>query len=411
MLPFVTRRRPDRLGGPTTESVAIAVDVGATKIAAGVVDGRGVVLHRHRHVATPAVGGELLLDVLEDIVVLLRGKHPEAVGIGIGIAGLVDHGTGAVGFAGNHTHRALSLRDDLRARVGLPVVVDNDANTAVWAEAVATGSEDVLFLALGTGLGSGLVSEGRLLRGGRDGRGIEIGHLTVDPQDGRQCPCGGTGCLELTASGRVLFEGARRIVVAEPDGMLAELGDSRRGPLTVVQIRDAVRKGDPAVASLVDGVARTLGRAIVTAVLPWFGVERVAIGGALAELDDVLLEPLRRECETGVRGHHFLQAPKIERAHHRHEAALVGAGLMLLAQPHDPELRHPRVLPERSPVVAVDRTEPAVSAPAGSQGTVLHVSPHPDDESIGAPCTLLVATFQQCLGKIAPDRIIPGWRV
>lgn len=381
---FVTRRRPDRLARLTAHSAAIAIDVGATKIAAGLVHGSGAVLHRHRDVETPAEGGEVLVDVLADLGVLLRGAHPEAVGIGLGIAGVVDHSSGTVGFAGNHAHRAVPLRAELTARTGLPVVVDNDANTAVWAEAVATGCEDVLLLALGTGLGSGLVSEGRLLRGGRGGRGIEVGHLPVEAAKGRSCPCGGTGCLELLVSGQVLFDGVERIVAREPSGILAELVGGRGRRVLASHVVDAVRKGDPSVVALVHEMARTLGRAVASSALPWFGVERVAIGGALADLAEVLAGPIEAACAEGLGGHRFLETPAIERAVHGRDSSLVGAGLMLLAQESDPDLRHPR------PLVAVaERVDPVPAVEPGSRGTVLHVSPHPDDESLGAPCTLL----------------------
>lgn len=386
------RERPFPPPEPTRRKT-IAVDVGASKIVAAVVGADGEIIVRTPEVRTPARREGELVDVIGGLVRELRSRYPEAEAVGVGCAGLVRWPSGALDYAGNHEHGDVELRELLEADLGVDVVVDNDGNAAAWAESVAarTGGRDLLFLSLGTGLGSGLVSGGRLVRG-RGGRGAEFGHVSVSDSK-EPCSCGRTGCLETVASGLALVRSGEDIVRSEPDGVLARLVGN--APVTAGAVIDAALEDDPAALAAVRVIGRALGETIAADLLPLFDVSLVAVGGGLAVLGDRLLDPLREACGKALGDHRYLVVPEVRLAVHRQSATLVGAGLMAHALLDGRNLDCPSAESPGNTRVA----RPAVSArsagsPAvGSRGelarVVLHISPHPDDESIGAPCTLL----------------------
>ena len=189
-------------------TLTIGVDVGGTKIAAGVVDELGALLATTRR-ETPATDPEMIEAQIQDAVTELRADHDVAA-VGVAAAGFVNAVTGMVLFAPNLAWRDEPLGADLRVRLGLPVTVENDANAAAWGEfrfGAASHVQDMVLLTVGTGLGGGIVSEGRLLRGA-GGLGAEVGHVRVVP-DGIRCGCGNRGCWEQYASGSALEREAR----------------------------------------------------------------------------------------------------------------------------------------------------------------------------------------------------------
>src|SRR5690606_30685512 len=166
------------------------------------------------------VDGDALADVVCDTVEELAAHHPGDVidGVGVGIAGFVDENRSTVVFAPNLDLRGEPLRDRIRRRIDLPVVVENDANAAAWGEArfgAGRGVDHVICVTLGTGIGGGIILNGQLFRG-RYGVGAEIGHYRVVP-DGRLCGCGNRGCWEKYASGRALVAEARTVARDAPE--------------------------------------------------------------------------------------------------------------------------------------------------------------------------------------------------
>src|SRR3954468_2488835 len=196
-------------------SLAIGVDVGGTKIAAGLVDEDGRVAATTRR-DTPSTDPDKIEEAISDVVRdLAADRDVEAVGLAA--AGLVDADRSTVLFAPNLAWRREPLREAVEKRCGLPVVVENDANAAAWAEArfgAGRGEDYVVVLTVGTGIGGGIVVDGRLLRG-RFGMAAEIGHLNIVP-DGRRCVCGLQGCWEQYASGRALVQEAYEQAIASP---------------------------------------------------------------------------------------------------------------------------------------------------------------------------------------------------
>ncbi len=240
--------------------LTIGVDIGGTKVAAGVVDDKGTVLASTRH-RTPSLNPDAVEDVIATCVEELRSDH-EVAAVGIGAAGFIDHARGVVLAAPNLARRDEPLRDAVGERVGLPVVVDNDANAAAWAEyrfGAGQGEDHLVVVTVGTGIGGGIVLNGELYRG-RWGIAAEYGHMQVS-QSGRRCGCGQHGCWEQYCSGRALLHEAREIADVQPGygRRLLELGGGTLEGIESVEVTQAAREGDPAALECFAVVGAWLG--------------------------------------------------------------------------------------------------------------------------------------------------------
>ena len=289
-------------------TLTVGVDVGGTKVAAGVVDADGRVVDR-TEMPTPTNDSAELLAAITDTARGLLASH-DATAVGVGVAGLVDREGEIVRSASHLSLRDYPLREAVAAAVGVPVVLDNDANAGGWAEArfgAASGCSDALFVGVGTGIGGALVIGGQLRRGAH-GTGGEIGHLIVE-RDGRPCPCGSRGCWEQYASGRAFLRAARK------SGFEVEHGSA----VTV-----AARAGDERAIQVFDEIGTWLGLGIagLVAVLD---PEVVVIGGGLSAAGDLLLAPTRRAFEDYLtaRGRH--PEPSLVTAALGPDAGLIGA--------------------------------------------------------------------------------------
>jgi glucokinase len=306
-------------------NLTVGVDVGGTKIAGGVVDESGQILATARRVS-PATDREAIERNIEDLVAALRTDH-DVVAVGVGAAGFVDSARSVVMFAPNLAWRDEPLRDEVAKLVGLPVVVENDANAAAWAEyrfGAARGAGVAVMVTLGTGIGGGLVVGGEVFRGAY-GVGCEYGHMSVVP-DGRRCACGNRGCWEMYASGRALARDARELADVSPLGAhrLMELADGDLNQLTGPLVTQAAREGDPAAVEIYTEMGRWLGRGLanLAAVLdPTVFV----IGGGVSEAGDLLLGPARQAFGQSLTGRGFRPAADILLAELGPQAGLVGA--------------------------------------------------------------------------------------
>lgn len=286
-------------------TLTIGVDVGGTKIAAGVVDDLGNLLATTRR-ETPATDPALIEEQIQDAVTELRAAH-EVTAVGVAAAGFVNSTTGMVLFAPNLAWRDEPLGPDLHARLGLPVNVENDANAAAWGEfrfGAASHVDDMVLLTVGTGLGGGIVSEGRLLRGA-GGLGAELGHVRVVP-DGIRCGCGNRGCWEQYASGSALEREARELVASGSlhAARLLELCEGKPKKLRGRMVTQAAREGDPASAELLADLGKWLGEgmASMAAVLD---PSAFIVGGGVVEAGDLLIAPARQALARNLpaRGH------------------------------------------------------------------------------------------------------------
>jgi glucokinase len=302
-------------------ALTVGVDVGGTKVAAGVVDDAGAIVEQLR-APSPSTAYQDLLATIAGLASELADRHPVS-GLGLAIAGNVRANGSSVLFSPHLPLADEPLRDDLADRTGLSVVIANDADAAAWAEyrfgdhpSVSAGGDDLLMVALGTGLGAGLVLDGRLYRGAHGFAG-EAGHLTV-VRDGRPCPCGSRGCWERYASGTAL---------------LVAFGEAGGDPaLDGPQVTAAARDGDPAAVAAFDQVGGWLGvgLASLVAVLDP-GV--IVVGGGLVEAEGLLLDPALRAFTATVTGGTHRPLPELSPACLGNDAGMVGAAALAGARP------------------------------------------------------------------------------
>jgi len=305
--------------------LTVGVDVGGTKVAAGVVDEQGQVLARVRRATTATVPGAAE-KVITDVVSELGASFPvEAVGVGA--AGLVDETRSVVRFAPNLGWREQPLRAQLERATGLPVVVENDANAAAWAEyrfGAARGRDDVVMLTVGTGIGGALVMGGRLHRG-RYGLAGEVGHLVLD-KDGRHCGCGRRGCWEQYASGNALLRTARNRAAQDRERarVLLSYGDGTPEGVAGPHVTAAAEAGDPVAMETFEEVGYWLGRGMaeLAAVLD---PGSYVVGGGVSEAGELLLAPARREFVAHLVGADVRPLAEILPAALGNLAGLVGA--------------------------------------------------------------------------------------
>jgi glucokinase len=305
--------------------LAIGVDIGGTKVAAGVVDETGRILARTRR-DTPSASAKLVEQTIAEVVSELRAGH-DVQAVGIGAAGYIDAERSRVVFAPNLAWRDEPLRDEVAKLVGLSVVIDNDANAAAWAEhrfGAGEGEPNLVCLTVGTGIGGGVVLDGVLYHGGF-GMGAEFGHLQLVP-GGRRCGCGQRGCFEQYCSGRALLRAAREIADVQRDfgARLLELGGGTPEGITSRHVTSAAQEGDAAALACFEEIGDALGQglAIVTAVLD---PGRIVIGGGVAEAGELLLGPARRAFHERVTGAGFRPQTPVVPAQFGNDAGLIGA--------------------------------------------------------------------------------------
>ena len=311
-----------------TGPLTLGIDIGGTKVAGGVVDAQGVIRTRARR-DTPgrSKSPRVVEDTIVSLVDELRRVHPTVAAVGIGAAGFVAADRATVLFAPHLSWRDEPLRDSLRDRIGLPLVVDNDANASTWAEyRFGAGRDEANFVMvnLGTGIGGGIVIDGRVIRG-RFGLAGEFGHMQVVP-DGLRCECGNRGCWEQYASGNALVREARALVaagspvVSEAFTQAPEGADTLTGP----SITEAARRGDRLAIELIGDIGRWLGIGLANlaaALDPGLFV----IGGGVSAAGELLLEPAREVFRRSLTGRGYRPEARIVPAALGNEAGLVGA--------------------------------------------------------------------------------------
>ena len=270
----------------------LVLDIGGTKIAAAYVDGQAAI-HRYRAVPTPAAqGGQAVLKAALAVVDELRREIDEAglsapEAVGIGSAGDIDPNTGGVVFATDSipAWAGTPLRDRFESALSLPVAVDNDGNTMALGEArfgAGRGFRHVIGITVGTGIGGGLVLDGRVYHGALGVAGA-IGHIVIQAADGPPCVCGGRGCLEMLASGPAIEAAYQR---------LAGNAGADRVPGGVRELLRLAESGDSAAWSAIAGGAAALGVGIAS-LLNLLNPECVVLAGGVAQIGDPYLERVR----------------------------------------------------------------------------------------------------------------------
>lgn len=308
-------------------ALTIGVDVGGTKVAAGVVDGQGRILAEVRR-ATPSKDAVGVNTTIEAVVrELAEGR--EILGVGLGAAGFVDAARATMLFSANVSGwRDEPLRADIMRRTGLPVVVENDANAAAWGEfryGAGQGQNSLACVTVGTGIGGAIVADGELYRGGF-GIGGEFGHMRIEV-NGRRCACGRRGCWEQYASGSALVREARERANEDRDSATVLLELSSDGtPEGIIgpMVTTAAQQGDPVAIAAFEAVGRWLGygMADLASVLD---PACFVIGGGVCDAGELLLGPAREAFAENLPGSTHRPVAQIRPAQLGPAAGIVGA--------------------------------------------------------------------------------------
>ena len=307
--------------------LTIGVDVGGTKVAAGLVDEAGTIVARTRRRTPSASPGDVEDVIAACVAELCEGADCPVTAVGIGAAGFISGDRSTVLVAPNLSWRDEPLRAAVSARIDMPVVVENDANAAAWGEyrfGAGQGEQHLCVVTVGTGIGGGIVLDGELYRGSH-GIGAEFGHMRVS-DSGRRCGCGQHGCWEQYCSGRALLHEAREIADVQRGygKRLLELGGGRPEGIEALEVTQAAREGDSAALDCFEEIGTWLGQGLadLAAVLD---PGSFVIGGGVSDAGELLLGPARRVFAARLTGSGARPHPEIRLAELGNDAGLVGA--------------------------------------------------------------------------------------
>jgi glucokinase len=321
-------------------SYVLGVDLGGTKISVGAMpaDGsREFALHSRptlAHEGADAVVGrivEMIATAIAETMAETGAARSDFLGVGIGSPGPLDRDKGLVITTPNLGWQDFPLRDRVSRDAGLRATLDNDANCATigeWWIGAAKGGRNVVGLTIGTGIGGGLILDGKLYHGASDVAG-EVGHATLDPT-GRRCKCGNYGCLEAYASGPATADRAREALAGGEASLLTTMVDGDVANLTAQHVYDASKKGDDVAREVVRETGRFIGTGVAN-LLNIFNPDVVVLAGGVAQAGEELFAPLRAE----VRRRAFkpaVEACRIVPGALGGSAGVVGAVATFLAQ-------------------------------------------------------------------------------
>jgi glucokinase len=313
--------------------LSVGVDIGGTKIAVGIVDDAGVVIDTQR-MPTPKAPA---MDVLADVITMIRDVIGDRAvdGIGVGVPGGIAQDRSFVYFAPNLYWTEVPVGQTLQAAFDVPIVVENDGNAAAWGEfrfGAGADVDDCIAITIGTGIGGGIIIDGRLVRGAH-GIASEIGHMNAIP-DGRPCACGRRGCWEQYASGNALVREARAFAAerrTEADVLLA-LGDGTPEGVQGAHVSQAARLGDPVALAAFASVGMWLGRGLadLTAVLD---PAAFVIGGGVSDSAEFFVDNARVVLTQKIVGLATRPMPEVRIAQLGNDAGLVGAADLARVDP------------------------------------------------------------------------------
>jgi glucokinase len=303
---------------------AVGIDIGGTKIAGALVDESGQFV-REARVPTPATYGD---DIVDAVVALVQEliEGVDAIGVGVAAAGFINADRSTIVYAPNIGWRNEPLKAKLDAKLSIPVIIENDANAAGWAEfkfGAGRGTTNMAMLTIGTGVGGAIIADSNLVRGGF-GIGGELGHIRVVP-NGLLCGCGAHGCLEQYGSGTALLTAARQLADATTaEGQTLRRLRDEAGELTGHQVYEAILQGDAGALRLLSELGTWLGEAVasLTAVLD---PEVLVIGGGVSAAGELLLDPIRKAYLANLPARGFRPELRITAAEFDNDAGVMGA--------------------------------------------------------------------------------------
>lgn len=288
---------------------SIGIDIGGTKIAGALVNELGEIMSKQQ-VASPAHSAEDMESAIVTLINELSNGNP-VVAAGVAAAGFIDAAQSTVYYAPNIAWRNEPLKDKLEAKIDLPIVIENDANAAGWAEyrfGAGKSFTHMTMLTIGTGVGGAIIANGELFTGGF-GAGAELGHLRVQP-DGLECGCGQRGCIEAYASGRALLRYMRE--------------ETQNPQLDALEGKKLLEDGDRAAWRALSTLGNWMGVACasLSAVLD---PQVFVIGGGVAAAGEHLLSPIRESFLSNVSARGYHPEPEFRIAEMVNDAGVVGA--------------------------------------------------------------------------------------
>ena len=303
---------------------AIGIDIGGTKIAGALVDSEGQIV-REARVPTPAKDIDALVDSVVGLINELSEGH-RVLGAGVAAAGFVDAEQANVIYATNLTGRNEPLKAKLEKFIDIPVIIENDANAAAWAEyryGAGRGYKHMTMLTIGTGVGGAIITNSKMLRGGF-GVAAELGHMRIVP-NGRPCACGAKGCFEQYASGTALLRAAKELAASgEVEGARLHELQQQAGELTGAQVYQAITEGDAGALRILGELGTWIGETVasLSAILD---PEVVVIGGGVSQAGDLLLDPIKKAFLANMPAQGFRPELEIKTAEFVNDAGVVGA--------------------------------------------------------------------------------------
>lgn len=306
----------------------VGIDLGGTNIAVGIVDDEGKILVQD---STPTRAERPMEEITADMADLTKKMIAKAglseadiKAIGIGCPGSVVNETGTIAYANNLKISNFKLAAEMQKHINLPVNIENDANAAAFGEYVinGNGAKSFVFITLGTGVGGGVVLDGRIFRG-FNGAGAELGHTSI-MLDGEECTCGRRGCWEAYASVTALIRQTKAAMEKNPDSLMHAEAEEE-GAVSGKTSFFAARKGDAAAKEVVDNYIKYVADGIVN-MINIFQPEKLVIGGGISKQGDYLLNPIREYARVNDYNK-YLERTKIEIATLFNDAGIIGAAL------------------------------------------------------------------------------------
>jgi len=313
----------------TNSNPVLTADLGGTKMVIALVSPDGKIVDRHRQPTLAKDGPETVIQRLYSSIDLLLDKNnilPRQLdAMSLGIAGIIDTRNGIVDKAPNLPGwENLKLKDKIYDRYDVPVYILNESDAAALGEhryGAGKGLKNIALITLGTGIGGGLVLDGKLFLGS-SGSAFEIGHMVIK-DNGPECGCGKNGCLETLASGTAISREARRRITEGETSMLLDMVKGSIENITAEKVHEAAKQGDPFSLRILAGASHYLGLGIINLV-SIINTEMIIIGGSVARIGNLLIDPVRQM----VKDKAFplmVKKLKIVRARLGEDAGLAGA--------------------------------------------------------------------------------------
>ena len=311
------------------EKYYVGIDLGGTFIKGGIVTSEGEILVKDKAPTQGELGAvavsKNIANIIEALLEKAKLSKEQIVGIGMGAPGMIDSKSGEVVYSNNLDWKHYPLAKDVSEMTGLPVKIANDANVAAFGEAkfgAAKGCDDVVMITLGTGVGGGVVVNGKIMEGNKSA-GAELGHVVIEG-DGKQCTCGRKGCLEAYASATALIRDTKEAMMAHPESLMWEVGNLEE---VDGKTAFAYREKDATAKGVVDEYIRQLGFGIVN-FANIFRPEKILLGGGVCAEGDNLLKPLQAIMDRDLFGGAMGPGVPIKVASLGNSAGILGAAAL-----------------------------------------------------------------------------------